>query len=86
MAKKGDNDPRNYLPFSMCGTTFSGDPHTTLGNTLRNICYMNFYLRDAGFDYQVFAAGDDGVILTRNQRAAERAAQLVFERTGRNAE
>lgn len=38
-------DPRNYIPFTLGGTTFSGDPHTTLGNTLRMMTYTRFYLR-----------------------------------------
>lgn len=35
---------KNYIPLSIQGTTFSGHPTaTTLGNTLRSICYVHFY-------------------------------------------
>lgn len=52
------------------GTTFSGHPtKTTLGNTLRSICYAYYYLIQAGItnpwsrdDVFVIAAGDDVVI------------------------
>lgn len=78
MAKKGDNQTRNFLPFTVCGTTFSGDPHTTLGNTLRNICYMHYYLRNFGKTYRCFAAGDDGVIICKTEKDAKLAAELLY--------
>ncbi len=31
---------QNYFSMTLDGTTFSGDPITTLGNTLRSICYV----------------------------------------------
>lgn len=68
----------------MDGTTFSGDPHTTLGNTLRNLAYMRFYLRDFPHDFAPFAAGDDGVILCRTKEHARRASEFILLRTGRN--
>lgn len=48
----------------MKGTTFSGHPTlTTLGNTLRSICYVNYV---QGFNQNWFmkwmAAGDDVVV------------------------
>lgn len=33
-----------YIPIKISGTTFSGHPTaTTLGNTLRSICYVLYY-------------------------------------------
>jgi hypothetical protein len=38
----------NYIPLTINGTTFSGHPTaTTLGNTLRSICYVHFYADQA---------------------------------------
>lgn len=56
------------------GTTFSGHPtKTTLGNTLRSICYAYFYLVKAGIknpwdnpNVYVIAAGDDVVIFCKS--------------------
>lgn len=61
----------NYIFNVIKGTTFSGHPtKTTLGNTLRSICYAYWYLSLVGIRKpwkseccQVFAAGDDLVIL-----------------------
>jgi len=54
---------RTYIPTAVHGTTFSGHPTaTTLGNTLRSICYIRFYFERAGMDIsrsRYFAAGDD---------------------------
>lgn len=60
------------------GTTFSGHPtKTTLGNTLRSICYAYFYLICAGIkepwnDDRLFvmAAGDDVVIFCAPELAS----------------
>lgn len=41
----------------------SGDPYTTLTNTLRSIVYVHYYLRNLDVDYKVIAAGDDVVVL-----------------------
>jgi Mn-containing catalase len=32
------------MPITLRGTTFSGDPITTIGNTLRTIFYYKYYL------------------------------------------
>lgn len=61
----------NYVPFTYNGTTFSGDPHTTLGNTLRSLFYAFYYLRDLhptpwdNSEFFIMAAGDDVVVLCR---------------------
>jgi hypothetical protein len=55
------------------GTTFSGHSvKTTLGNTFRSLCYMYYYIEQAGFDSPwarddmfVVAAGDDVVVWCR---------------------
>lgn len=39
----------DYLPLSLIGTTFSGDPtSTTLGNTLRCLAYLFYYAWKSG--------------------------------------
>lgn len=52
-----------YIPIKLNGTTFSGHPTaTTLGNTLRSICYVLFYLHMADIPVECckyFASGDD---------------------------
>jgi hypothetical protein len=56
------------------GTTFSGHPtRTTLGNTLRSLMYMYYYLECAGYpepwnrtDCFVAASGDDTVLWCDN--------------------
>jgi len=35
---------RDWLPLTVRGTTFSGDPGTTIWNTLRQMCYGYYYL------------------------------------------
>lgn len=35
---------RDYIPFRMNGTMASGDPFTTLGNTFRNLIYIDHYI------------------------------------------
>lgn len=58
-----------YIPVQINGTTFSGHPTaTTLGNTLRSICYVHYYaskLNLSADDYTYFAAGDDVNIFTK---------------------
>lgn len=60
---------RTYIPISIKGTTFSGHPTaTTLGNTLRSICYIHYYAFKANIpmsDLRYFAAGDDVNIFVR---------------------
>jgi hypothetical protein len=59
---KGGRD--GICPITLDGTTFSGDPVTTLGNTLRTICYVNYYLRNIPSEhYRIFAAGDDVMVV-----------------------
>jgi hypothetical protein len=62
---------RNLLPFTIEGTTMSGDAAaTTLGNTFRELLYVNFYiyLKTKVYfwnDNRYFTptAGDDSVIM-----------------------
>jgi len=46
------------------GTLCSGDPYTTLTNTLRTLCYMAYYTRHLDIPKFPFAAGDDGVVMS----------------------
>lgn len=58
-------NPQDYLPFTLNGTTFSGDPHTTLCNTFRSICYAYYYALDISSEpwldkrWTLGVAGDD---------------------------
>lgn len=61
---------QNYIYNKICGTTFSGHPtKTTLGNTLRSICYAYYYIYGIipkpwlSNEVKVRASGDDVVIL-----------------------
>lgn len=62
-----DRAKYTYIPVWMKGTTFSGHPTaTTLGNTLRSICYVRYYLHKAQIPISLvryFVAGDDVNIL-----------------------
>ena len=66
---KQTNQIRSWLAIPIDGTTFSGHPtRTTLGNTLRSLCYMYYYLEEAGLEEPwinpscfVIASGDDTV-------------------------
>lgn len=59
----------NWLCFDILGTTFSGHPTaTTMMNTWRTLCYMFYYLEEAGYsepwrrdNILCLAAGDDSV-------------------------
>jgi len=56
-----EHSPYEVFVAEVTGTTFSGNPvKTTLGNTLRSICYYKFLLKD--FKNELMAAGDDVVI------------------------
>lgn len=50
----------------MTGTTASGDPYTTLFNTLRSLMYYKYCVFETGVQAHVIAAGDDVVIFTNN--------------------
>jgi hypothetical protein len=59
----------NYIAIELKGTTISGlSTRTTLGNTLRSLAYMYFYIEESGIenpwlneDIFVIASGDDVV-------------------------
>lgn len=67
-----DKDPeQDWIYVEICGTTFSGhSTKTTLGNTLRTLCYSWYYQIEAGISNTpwdcdrsfTIASGDDGVI------------------------
>jgi hypothetical protein len=63
----------NAIPFTLTGTVFSGDPTaTTLGNTLRSICYAKYYLHRAGLeDVPTLCAGDDCIIFPKKGQEIE---------------
>lgn len=68
--KDRDEPWKNHIYVELTGTTFSGhSTRTTLGNTLRSLFYMYYYLEEAGFkkpwsrkDIFIAASGDDVVI------------------------
>lgn len=68
-----DNDEphKNYIYINLRGTVFSGHAvKTTLGNTIRSLCYMYHYFIKEGISetpwndprFFIIAAGDDTVI------------------------
>jgi hypothetical protein len=69
----------DYMPLTLDGTTFSGDPTmTTLGNTFRQICYTKFFLRsEPSENYNIAVAGDDVVIFVKTSRM-ERINHLIL--------
>lgn len=72
VARGNDRDfvESNYIYNQINATTFSGHPtKTTLGNTIRSLCYAYYYLQQCGIKnpwksdlVRVRAAGDDVVI------------------------
>jgi len=58
----------------------SGDPFTTLGNTLRSIFYAMYYLRDIEPEARPFiaAAGDD-LIMFPKKHQLERVVKLILD-------
>jgi len=61
----------------------SGDPYTTLTNTLRSLAYAHFYLTGMTIPYYVLAAGDDVVYLTDSQEHAANIRDAVLASTSR---
>jgi len=68
------NPEQDYIYFDVRGTTFSGlSTKTTLGNTLRSILYVYYYLVAEGISHTpwedkrifVIASGDDVAIWTK---------------------
>jgi len=60
-----------YALFKMIGTTFSGHPTlTTLGNTLRSICYAEYAAFMANVPVKLLAAGDDVVAFLHKDHVA----------------
>lgn len=66
---------RDWVGFTLDGTTFSGHPtRTTLGNTFRSLLYAYFYLESIGIhepwktndSCYVAASGDDVVMWIRD--------------------
>lgn len=80
------NGPKHtYAPLTLEGTTFSGDPITTLGNTLRSICYAEYYMRHIPkTQYRLFAAGDDVMIIV-SREWAKTAKRHFLAHTARQA-
>lgn len=77
------SDPKAYVYAPINGTMASGDPYTTMMNTLRSLCYTHYYLERSNLQYKVFAAGDDVVIFCRKQDA-QTVAQLILNQTSRD--
>lgn len=68
---------KNLVGMKINGTTFSGHPtRTTLGNTLRSLCYVNFMAQRFGFENLSLAAGDD-VIMWVHKRDAHKVFHAV---------
>jgi hypothetical protein len=67
----------DWVHFDLVGTTFSGhSTKTTLGNTLRSLCYAWYYIELAGIEQAwdsdkvfVIASGDDVVIFSEPEYA-----------------
>jgi len=61
------------LTGSFSGTTFTGCPMTTLGNTMRTIMMIKFALFRHGLtvpnSFKIMAAGDDSIIIARRELA-----------------
>lgn len=80
-----------YLYTPLNGTTFSGhSTKTTLGNTLRSIMYMTYYIyrsEHLGHDdtfwnnvwntYPIQASGDDTVVYCKTERQAQSLASII---------
>jgi len=92
----------NNLIWYFNGTTFSGHPtSTTLGNTLRSLCYNWFYLEEGGYkdpwiqDHLtnrmdadksfVLVAGDDVCMWVDKDRSAE-VSEKIRSLTSREKE
>lgn len=69
----------------MRGTVFSGDPTaTTMGNTLRSIFYVQYYLHKIGlYDIPTPCAGDDACVVI-NKTQARRAYDAILDNTSRD--
>lgn len=78
-----------WLAVPLNGTTFSGhSTKTTLGNTLRSIMYMYYYIWQSGvpwnwktfdLDYPVEASGDDTVAYVRDRETALTITSMIRE-------
>jgi len=54
----------------MQGTVFTGHPTlTTLGNTLRTICYAKYVSFKSNIRMNMMAAGDDCVVFVKTNKA-----------------
>lgn len=83
-----------FLATPLNGTTFSGhSTKTTLGNTLRSIMYMYFYIYKSGLpwnwatfhiDYPVEASGDDTVAYAKDEQTAKKIADSIERLTLRD--
>lgn len=71
--RKHIGHPEDYYYLELEGTMASGDPYTTLGNTLRSILYTRYYLRSMpNGSWDCLVAGDDVVIFTNDPKGVRR--------------
>lgn len=88
----------NFLAFKISGTTFSGHPTlTTLGNTLRSILYMCYYLSTNHIHFAwrsevmkthrfFFAVAGDDVVFWAPRDLIERLYHAILRLTARTPE
>lgn len=69
------------MPFTLSGTMASGDPFTTLGNTLRSLLYYKYATRNIVPKPFVMAAGDDVILLPQDFVSAESIRNAVLAHT-----
>lgn len=87
----GDTPWKDYIYLEISGTTFSGEPTTTLMNTIRSYAYVCYYIRRSGVSRNpwsddtitIAVSGDDSCILClpyAADRIARSAEQLSTRR------
>jgi len=73
----------NWTCLYLFGTTFSGHPtRTTLGNTLRSLCYHHYFASDIQTKF-IVASGDDVCVWT-TKVDVERYVKKMLDKTARN--
>jgi hypothetical protein len=69
----------NGLYFSTPGRRNTGDPNTTLGNTLLNLISLNWLTHQFHLDCHIFCAGDDFMIMSRKPFDVESFKEMSNE-------
>lgn len=66
-----ENGKRLILKAKVDGTVMSGNPDTTLMNTVRMALYIRFMAHEAGIEAKYLAKGDDFAIFCRSRKDAD---------------